>query len=303
MSFVGKWFGFGIDESFDDGIRAYESNHFDQALESFRSTVASAKDKATQERAKNYVAGCLGKLAQEAWDLREFGSALSLLEEAVTIRPGFADLWMKLGYTQLIIGDINSAKSSATKAQEINPKYAQAGVLLGTILFREGEHQAGIEAISSWITEGSALDTTAWKNAKSAFEEGDMDETYAQLKEIKPAPSDVNDMIAEGDLAAKEGQWIRAEVVYRQAMEMAGSFPDIRCRYGQALMEIGELNQSVEQFEIAVKLNPKYSEAYALLGVVYRRQDEEEKAMESFRKALEIDPDHPIASQEILHPR
>ena len=46
----------------------------------------------------------------------------------------------------------------------------------------------------------------------------------------------------------------------------------------------------MKQFEKAIELNPKYSDALGKMGVIFLRMENYDKAMENFRRALEIDP-------------
>ena len=42
----------------------------------------------------------------------------------------------------------------------------------------------------------------------------------------------------------------------------------------------------------ALKLNPSYSDAYIQLGIIYQGEESNAKALESFKKAIEIDPEN-----------
>jgi len=48
-----------------------------------------------------------------------------------------------------------------------------------------------------------------------------------------------------------------------------------------------------------VTINPRYADAYAFLGIAYRRAGQGVEALDAFRAALEVDPAHVIAGQEI----
>ncbi len=303
MSFVGKWFGFGRDLNFDDGVRAYEKRAIADAIARFRAAITGSRDQSIRERAKSYLAGCFGKLAVDAWQKRDFDQARRFLLEGVELRPGFADLWLKLGQIELILGELESAVDRMETALAINPEYANAQYWRGLAEYRLHKGQAGVEMMEHAVASDSRLATSEWKEGLAAHHKGDWESAYASFKEVRPAADDVQELTSEADALAKVGRWDDAETLYVMALVIAPSYADLRCRYGQALMERGEVDSATGQFLLAIEGNPNYAEAHALLGVAYRRMNEEEKALAAFRAALNLDRHHPIAEQEILYRR
>ncbi|QYK52728.1 MAG: tetratricopeptide repeat protein [Fimbriimonadaceae bacterium] len=303
MSFVGKWFGFGKDPNFDDGIRAYEKAEFAEALAHFNACVTNSREAAVRERAKNYISGCLGKLARRAYDRREFEEALTYLDQATEVRPGFADLWLTKAKVEKALGDAKAAMEHAEKSLEINPTFGGAMVMRGVLVYKLGDYQKGFEEIRRGIETDPRLETNDWKKGLSFHESGNFKQALSEFEQIHPQGGDVNDLVAQGDDLARKGSWKQAQEMFRAATEMAPNYADIRSRHGQSLMELGELAAAAQAFQRAIAINPDYSDAFALLGIVLRRQDDEENAMAAFRQALELDPHHPIASQEILYRR
>lgn len=51
------------------------------------------------------------------------------------------------------------------------------------------------------------------------------------------------------------------------------------------------LDKAIIEFKEAVRLNPKYVEAYYDLGLAYKTRGKDEQALASFKKAIEIKPD------------
>ncbi|MFX8786136.1 hypothetical protein ABTM90_20150, partial [Acinetobacter baumannii] len=82
MSFVGKWFGFGRNPHYDDGVRAYERGDYPAAIESFRLCLEGEPEPGAKERAKNYLAGSLGRLAQAELEEGALDQAVEHLSEA-----------------------------------------------------------------------------------------------------------------------------------------------------------------------------------------------------------------------------
>lgn len=302
MSFVGKWFSFGKDPSFDEGIRAYEKREFATALASFQESLTHANDKATIERAKNYVAGCLGKLAREAASL-DPQAAIEYLNQALELREGFADLWLQKASILLEMGETEAATEAANRALQINPYYGSAFALVGTIQYAKGLYQESLHSLTEAARLDPRLNNPEYQQALEFHKADDHAACLDKLKHLRPSTTDVNDLVMAGDSHAKDGDWEAAKESYAKAVAAAPDYADVRSRYGQAHMELNELDEAILEFNHAVKANPSYAEAYALLGIAYRRLDNEEMAHDYFKMALKVDPNHPIASQEILYRR
>lgn len=303
MSFVGKWFGFGKEPQFDDGVRAYEKGDFATALVKFRETVEEGKEVSTKERAKSYMAGCLGKLANEAISKREFDDAKDFLSQATEIRPGFADLWQLRSRVHFILGELELAQEAIDEALRINPGYTAGLFMSGLIAYKAGNHDDGFAAMAQAVHSDQRLDGAEWKAGATHHSESNFEAALDEFKQVRPAASNVNDLIAAGDALAKGGTWIQARDMYLQALEIAPHFADVICRYGQSLFELNEVELAVKQFSRACEVNPNFAEARALLGVALRRMGLEEEAISAFKECLKIDPNHPIAITEVQYRR
>jgi tetratricopeptide (TPR) repeat protein len=303
MAFVSKWFGFGHDPAFDDGVRAFEKRSFQEAVGHFRESASGSADRALKDRAKSYLAGCLGKMARAQFDAREFDSARSFAREATDVRPQFADLWLLRARIEKALSQWDDARESVATALEINPNYGAALVLRGVLLLHVGETQTGFRSVQEGIKMDDRLIGMEWLEGEAAFRRGEFLDALSHFEQIEPRGSDIHDILSRGDELAKKGEWRAAANLYSAVTEIAPAYADVRIRHGQALLELGELDQANRAFQHAIAVNPEFAEAYALMGIVARRQDDEETAIAAFRKALDYDPQHPIASQEVLYRR
>lgn len=58
-------------------------------------------------------------------------------------------------------------------------------------------------------------------------------------------------------------------------------------------------DKAIENFEAAAKIDVKFSSAYNNIGTCYERMNNIPKAIESYKKALEIDPNNELAKQNL----
>ena len=68
---------------------------------------------------------------------------------------------------------------------------------------------------------------------------------------------------------------------------------------GACYKSLNRLDGAVKMFNIAVSLNPKYSEAYFNLACVYQDLSQNNSAIENYKKAIEINPNYPEAHNNL----
>jgi len=74
-----------------------------------------------------------------------------------------------------------------------------------------------------------------------------------------------------------------------QAKPDAVNAAQINLNFAKYLLELGKLDQALEQAQRAMKMNDQSAEGYALIGTIYAKQKKCDKAVPQFKKALSID--------------
>ena len=59
---------------------------------------------------------------------------------------------------------------------------------------------------------------------------------------------------------------------------------------GRAYQDQGKLDAAMQEFEIALKLNPKHAKTYYNLGVAYHQKGDLKQAVENFNRSVALDP-------------
>ena len=66
---------------------------------------------------------------------------------------------------------------------------------------------------------------------------------------------------------------------------------------GDTYYDMGEHEKAIPHFQKAVQLDPNNANAHLLLGLAYRALKRVEEARVQFKETLELEPDHPQATQ------
>ena len=301
MSFVDKWYAFGRSQTFDAGIRFQEKGSYIEAIEQFRTCLKQEREVLIRKQASRHLAGCLGRVGESCLVDENFPAAAKFFEEALAIEPTFADLWLKLSNAYFGLCDRGKEKKAVEEALRLNPKYAQAKLKMAIIHYEEGDREASLKQVKDTAFDLKSVASEIFDEILYYHREGNFSEAAFRMRQLKPKhPTDAQSLLIIGDQMARASKWEDAEVHFAKAAMYEPRWADVRCRLGQALMELGRLKEAVSEFDAALDINPGYAEAASLKGIAYRRMGQEDEAIQSFRAALEIDPNHPIALEEIL---
>lgn len=85
----------------------------------------------------------------EALDEQRYGDALEAFAAAAKLAPSDPSLALGAGFAAAMLGQLRDARGWLNQALKINPKYTEASVLLGQVLYREGKVA---EAVSAYET-------------------------------------------------------------------------------------------------------------------------------------------------------
>jgi tetratricopeptide (TPR) repeat protein len=92
-----------------------------------------------------------------------------------------------------------------------------------------------------------------------------------------------------GFVYSQKGDYQRAIRAFQQAIKLNPTHTGAHNNLGVAFFKIGEVDQSIYWLEKSIALRPA-AEVYLDLGIAYAAKGESAKAEESFRQALELDP-------------
>lgn len=204
-----------------------------------------------------------------AWERDDFESALETFQGVLKGFPQFADVQNKAGLCLAMLGRLEEALEHFDVALAHNTSYAEAHLNRGIILNDLGRHEEAQVAFS----KAGELDT----------------------KDSRVFPSEVGNRIAVthaqlGDLYLVANHPSDAIQHYRAALEIRPRFMDIRTKFAETLIELGELEQAKDELLMILESRPSFVGARVRLGVVLHRLGEDDDAVREWERCLEDDP-------------
>lgn len=300
MASFSKWFTFGRDQLYDQGLRAFDAGLFEESASLMRQSRDRAADPTHRRLCEYYLAESLMAMGRTALKAYLYETARDAFEEAISIEPRYADLHFLHAMACAALGHHGLEESSLRRALEINPNYARAYLHLGIAAYRDARFAEGLKDIACAVQMDPDMAGERYEFALYCHSQGDTARALANFRALDNSDAlDANSHARMGDNFARKGLWFEAGQEYESALMIAPNYADVRCKYGLTLLELGNSEGALAQFNRAIEINPHYADAHAHRGIALRRLNRLDEAREAFRLALDHDRHHPIAQHEI----
>jgi tetratricopeptide (TPR) repeat protein len=199
--------------------------------------------------------------------LGQLDAAVKNFEQALDIKPDYADAQCNLGVTLKKLGQLEEAVKSYEKTLAIKPDYVEAHSNLGITLQELGQLE---EAVKS----------------------------YEKALAIKSDYADAHNNL--GNTLQKLGQLDEAVKSYDKALAIKPDYAEVHSNLGVTLNELGQLDEAVKSCEKALAIKPDYADAHNNLGITLQELGQLKAAVKSFEQALAIKPEYTEAWRNLF---
>jgi tetratricopeptide (TPR) repeat protein len=271
--------------------KALEANRFDEAL----ATCA----KAIELNPKEYRAYALSGYAYQAQ--HKLKSASEAFAKAIELRPDIKELYLSKSQADLFRNAPEEALSAARQAVKLDPRYAKAHLMIGTLLKWDKQHQT--EAITAYETALN-INPQLW----SAYD--DLGAILASANEQKRAEdllrkgmaTDPNHMAGRftlGRMFVKQGRLVEARELWDgRTSDEDHTFPQF--------IELLKRAENMKRATDGLAQKPNDPDALIEMGIAVMDGDSwvvdgrQKRAIEYFRKALTLKPNYARAQYNIV---
>jgi tetratricopeptide (TPR) repeat protein len=226
-------------------------------------------------------------------ETRRLPEAMEDYEEALRIKPDYADAHNNLANALLLTDRVPEAMEHFQQALRIKPDFAEAHFNFGCALAQTGRMSEAIEQFEQALQINPDFAEACNSLAHALTLTGRVPEAieqYEQALRIKPDFAEAHYNL--GNLLFQTGRVPEAMEQYEQALRIKPDYAEAHGNLGYALEQTGRLPEAREQFEQALRIKPDYAEAHYNLGNVLFQTGQLVEAMGEYEEALRIKPDY-----------
>jgi tetratricopeptide (TPR) repeat protein len=216
------------------------------------------------------------------------------LEQAVKIRPNFAEAWSDLGWARRVLFDDSGAMQAFEKSVLLNPKDPVAQYRLGTACLRNGEAKCAVEHLRASLKWGGADKPTLYNLELALRKEGHMKEArevHSQMEDQLQASQIssqnavlISSLNNEGMELEKRGDFEQARAKYRMALELDPTAGGIRLNYGLSLCRLHQWHEGIAEIQEVLRLDPDDGAAARALYIAKEQAAAESKSTDRVKK-------------------
>jgi superkiller protein 3 len=246
-----------------------------------------------------------GNAAQKA---ENYSQAEAIYRRIIQLEPNNAKAYNHLGIALYYIqGKLEEALAAYRQAIQLDPKDAKAYYNLGTALSNQGKLEEALAAYRQAI-QLDPKSAKAYNNLGIVLKnQGKLEEAiaaYRQAIQLDPKSDKAYNNL--GTALSNQGKLEEAIAAYRQAIQLDPKSAKAYNNLGIVLKNQGKLEEAIVAYRQALKLpdniDPPAS-THALshngIGLVLQQQGNLEQAIEEYQKSVQIDPNYPIASNNL----
>ena len=235
------------------------------------------------------------KTRQERWS-----EAIGQYEQAVQLRPDYADAQSDYALALLKVGRVGEALRHLEAAQRLKPDDPDIQFNLAVGLAQAGRLPDAIAALEGLLRR-DPLRAEAWNNLGDArLKSGNRPEALLAFERaLQVSPNFVAAHNNAGVALGALGRGPEAIRHYAAAVQLEPGNVEIRNNYGDALLQAGRPEEAAAQYQAALQLNPQLAGLHYNLGNVWLAMSRLADAIQEFETALQLQADFAEAQHNL----
>jgi len=263
--------------------------------------------------------------------------AQSEWQEAIRLRPDLSDARRSLANLALSRGDMPTLEQTASQMIKQQPNSADGYVIRALSFTRRGQFASAAQDVDKAISlapqdPAGYIQMGNLKLAQKQY--GDAQKAYQQALDHNPASGDalaglmttyLTQQQADKAVAAANAQIAKvpgnsnfydllgtalffnkkdldgAEAAFTKAIELDKNNASAALKLGQVQVAKGSIPDAIATYQRALKDNPREVTFYILIGELYDQQHDAANAKQSYQKALELDSNNALASNNLAY--
>jgi len=267
------------------GVALARMGKFDAAVESLEA--------ARQIDPKNLK--ILESLASALSQAGQQEKAIEILQQALALRSDFAPTHLTLGNALLKLNRADEAMAAYRAALALRPEYAEAQANLSGIICERGKLDEAIELARRSLANQPESPQAWYHLGRALHKQNRLDESAEALgRAVALRPRFAQALGELGAVLIKTGALAQAVEALRQSLEIEPA-AEVNHSLGLALRAQGKFTEALAAYKKVEAFGFRDARLFNNIAEIEHRLGQYDEAIEYFQKALEIQPDFPLA--------
>lgn len=234
--------------------------------------------------------------AIEYYNKGEYQKAIDVFSSVLETCQDNAEIYNNIALCYANLDEYDKAEKFYLRAQELNPKLPQIYINLADIYYRKKDMASGIGLVTTGICEIPDNMVLRHYLARFYMEDSKLDLAIDELEAILEVQPDNYDVYYDlGKVHFELGNYACAIENFENVLEYKSENPWIYYYLGEAYESNDEIDKAISNFLKAIARNEAFSPAYKKVAILFLARGDYEDALEYFEDYMNLD----IAKEEI----
>jgi cellulose synthase operon protein C len=232
----------------------------------------------------------------------DFDGLMQTAQQIIAGAPGAPDGYLTRALAEMNRQKYPEAEQDMRKATELAPANPAPYVQMGNLLLTEKKYPEAIKSYQQALDRDPAS-TDGLQGVMNAYmvqKQTDQAIAAAQAQIAKsPNNSGFYDLL--GTALFEKKDYGAADAAFHRSIDLDKNNSDALLKLAQTQGAEGSVSQALATYQQSIKDHPREISFYLLAGMLYESQRNWEQARSMYQQALSIQPDNPLASNNLAY--
>jgi tetratricopeptide (TPR) repeat protein len=233
----------------------------------------------------------------------DIDALIQTAQQIISAQPNSADGYLLKGMAYISRQNYGEAQKNADQAMLRAPQSPAPYVQIGNIHLAQKQYADAVKYYQAALDKDpkSAEGLSGVMNTYVVQKDFDKAIAVAQAQIAKqPNNSNFYDLLGTALFNGKK-DLASAEAALNKAVELDKTNTDALEKLGKVQVQAGEADKAIALYQQSIKDNPRDPRFYILCGELYESKKDFDHAKAMYQQALSIQPDHPLASNNLAY--
>ncbi|MBF0543135.1 MAG: tetratricopeptide repeat protein [Candidatus Riflebacteria bacterium] len=196
----------------------------------------------------------------------EYEEAFKNYQKASNLLPQVACYAINQGHALRMLGELEQATTVYQSVLHFNPRYADAHFYIGLIYFENRDFDHAFSCFSQALLINPRYAAPRYYLGKLHQEMGEFRQAMNEFRRVIEEClgkniHEISITVNCGLIFSDAGLLEESEKYYRKLLKEHPDFADLHLQLGLVLKKLNKVDEALDEFHFAIKLNPQYMEA------------------------------------------